>query len=152
MRRLVERHGAKLNATFTPSKIDMLYACCDNTFDVDVAEYIYGKMSQAQPPSWTVSSRSKMSARAYYGIYILWWMTGKPHFVGKRLRAFYGSTLLHDMVQEGHLSRVKWLLEKGADPKIKNHGGETPLTIAQRLGYGALAKFWASTESCLCEL
>jgi hypothetical protein len=89
-----------------------------------------------------------MSASAYYGILALFWMTGKPHFVGKRLRAFYGSTLLHDVVHDGSLSAVKWLLERGADSAIKNHEGETPLTIARKLGYDAIAELLASTENC----
>jgi ankyrin repeat protein len=75
-------------------------------------------------------------------------VTGKPHFLGTRLRAFYRSTLLHDVVREGKISCVKWLLEKGADPKIKNHEGETPVTIAQNSGYVAIAKLLESTEDC----
>jgi ankyrin repeat protein len=76
-------------------------------------------------------------------------MTGKPRFVGRRLRAFYRSTLLHDAVQEGNLSCVKWLLEIGADPRMKNHEGESPLMIAQRLGYVGISKLLASSAAKL---
>jgi len=148
VRRLIERHGAKLSTTFTPCKIDLLHSACHNAFDVEIAEYVYDKMIHVHPSSWTVSSKSTMSASTYYGVRLLWWMTGKPRFVGRRLRAFYRSTLLHDAVQEGNLSCVKWLLEIGADPRIKNREGENPLTIAQKLGYNGIGKLLASTDRC----
>jgi hypothetical protein len=153
VRRLIERHGAKLSTTFTPCKLDMLHACGGHMCEVDLeaAEYIYHKMSQAQPESWTVSSRSNMPAGVYYGILLLWWMTGKPHFAGIRLRTFYRSTLLHHAVHEGNLSCVKWLLKMGADPTIRNHGGESPITIAQKLGHVGIGKLLASTEHAQTE-
>ena len=53
-------------------------------------------------------------------------MAGEPHFVGKRLRAFYDSSSLHDTGHQGSLSYFTWLLEIVANPEIKKYESETP--------------------------
>ena len=47
----------------------------------------------------------------------------------------HGFTSLHCAAQQGHVPIVKLLLENGASPDITNNNGQTPLAIAQRLGY-----------------
>uniref|UniRef100_A0A915EUG7 Ankyrin n=1 Tax=Ditylenchus dipsaci TaxID=166011 RepID=A0A915EUG7_9BILA len=44
-------------------------------------------------------------------------------------------TPLHQAAQQGHNNVVRYLLEHGASPNSKTMSGQTPLSIAQRLGY-----------------
>ncbi|VDO97194.1 unnamed protein product [Soboliphyme baturini] len=46
-----------------------------------------------------------------------------------------GYTPLHQAAQQGHAIIVKLLLEYGASPNVVNSAGQTPLAIAQKLGY-----------------
>lgn len=43
-----------------------------------------------------------------------------------------GNTLLHKAVEEGDLMRVRELIRKGADVKLENKNGQTPLSIAAK--------------------
>ena len=55
----------------------------------------------------------------------------------------FGNTLLHSAVVSGDMREVQKLLAAGADPRIANRAGQTPLRVAAILGhdkiYGALA-------------
>jgi len=55
----------------------------------------------------------------------------------------FGNTLLHGAVISGDLREVRRLLAAGADPRIANRDGKTPLQAAAILGhsklYGVLA-------------
>jgi ankyrin repeat protein len=46
----------------------------------------------------------------------------------------FGNTLLHTAVISGDTREVKRLLAAGADPRIRNREGRTPLEIAEMLG------------------
>jgi ankyrin repeat protein len=50
----------------------------------------------------------------------------------------FGNTLLHGAVASGDLREVKRLLSAGADPRIANRDGRTPIEVAVLLGYPAL--------------
>ena len=56
----------------------------------------------------------------------------------------FGNTLLHSAVAGGDLTEVQRLLAAGADPRIANREGDTPLRVAVILGhdeiYRALAQ------------
>jgi ankyrin repeat protein len=45
----------------------------------------------------------------------------------------FGNTLLHGAVVSGDAREVRRLLAAGADPKIRNRDGRTPLQVAQML-------------------
>jgi ankyrin repeat protein len=45
----------------------------------------------------------------------------------------FGNTLLHGAVVSGDAREVKRLLAAGADPKIRNRDGRTPLQVALTL-------------------
>jgi len=47
----------------------------------------------------------------------------------------FGNTLLHSAVVSGDLREVQKLLAAGADPRIANRQGQTPLRVAAILGY-----------------
>lgn len=46
----------------------------------------------------------------------------------------FGNTLLHGAVMSGDAREVKRLLDAGADPRIRNREGRTPLEVAEMLG------------------
>ena len=56
----------------------------------------------------------------------------------------FGNTLLHSAVVSGDEREVRKLLAAGADPRIANREGQTPLRVAAILGheaiYGLLAR------------
>jgi ankyrin repeat protein len=47
----------------------------------------------------------------------------------------FGNTLLHTAVISGDLTEVRKLLAAGADPRITNREGQTPLRVAVILGH-----------------
>ena len=47
----------------------------------------------------------------------------------------FGNTLLHSAVAGGDLNEVQRLLAAGADPRIANREGHTPLRVAVLLGH-----------------
>ena len=47
----------------------------------------------------------------------------------------FGNTLLHSAVAGGDLHEVQRLLAAGADPRIANREGDTPLRVAVILGH-----------------
>ncbi|CAH8436575.1 unnamed protein product [Schistosoma curassoni] len=50
-----------------------------------------------------------------------------------------GATPLHKAAGQGHLKIIQWLRENGADPKLRNELGESPVDVARRYGQlGAL--------------
>jgi ankyrin repeat protein len=55
---------------------------------------------------------------------------GNPNYQGP-----FGNTLLHGAVVSGDLREVKRLLAAGADPRIANRDGKTPVQAAELLGY-----------------
>jgi ankyrin repeat protein len=55
---------------------------------------------------------------------------GNPNYQGP-----FGNTLLHGAVVSGDLREVKRLLAAGADPRIANRDGKTPVKAAELLGY-----------------
>jgi len=58
---------------------------------------------------------------------------GNPNYQGP-----FGNTLLHGAVVSGDLREVKRLLAAGADPRIANHDGKTPVQAAALLGYARI--------------
>ena len=59
--------------------------------------------------------------------------TGNPNYQGP-----FGNTLLHGAVVSGDIREAKRLLAAGADPRIPNRDGKTPLQVAVILGHGEL--------------
>ena len=55
---------------------------------------------------------------------------GNPNYQGP-----FGNTLLHGAVVSGDMREVKRLLAAGADPRIANRDGKTPVQAAELLGY-----------------
>jgi ankyrin repeat protein len=55
---------------------------------------------------------------------------GNPNYQGP-----FGNTLLHGAVVSGDVSEVERLLAAGADPRIANRDGHTPLRVAALLGH-----------------
>ena len=47
----------------------------------------------------------------------------------------FGNTLLHSAVVSGDVREVERLLSAGADPRIANREGQTPLRVAAILGH-----------------
>jgi ankyrin repeat protein len=65
---------------------------------------------------------------------------GKMHRMTHALRnpnyqGPFGNTLLHSAVVSGDINEVQRLLAAGADPKIANRNGQTPLRVAVILGH-----------------
>lgn len=60
-------------------------------------------------------------------------MTGNPNYQGP-----FGNTLLHGAVISDDIQEVERLLAAGADPKIANRDGATPLRVAAILGHREL--------------
>ena len=58
---------------------------------------------------------------------------GNPNYQGP-----FGNTLLHGAVVSGDLREVKRLLAAGADPRIANRDGKTPVQAAVLLGYAKI--------------
>ena len=58
---------------------------------------------------------------------------GNPNYQGP-----FGNTLLHGAVVSGDLREVKRLLAAGADPRIANRDGKTPVQAAELLGYARI--------------
>jgi ankyrin repeat protein len=55
---------------------------------------------------------------------------GNPNYQGP-----FGNTLLHGAVVSGNLREVKRLLAAGADPRVGNRDGKTPVQAAKLLGH-----------------
>lgn len=51
----------------------------------------------------------------------------------------YGNTELHLAVLKGYANSVRWLLEHGANPNLKNDDGHTPLYLACKHGQRSIA-------------
>ena len=58
---------------------------------------------------------------------------GNPNYQGP-----FGNTLLHGAVVSGDMREVKRLLAAGADPRIANRDGKTPVQAAALLGYAKI--------------
>jgi ankyrin repeat protein len=58
---------------------------------------------------------------------------GNPNYQGP-----FGNTLLHGAVVSGDLREVRRLLAAGADPRIANRDGKTPVQAAAILGYAKI--------------
>ena len=58
---------------------------------------------------------------------------GNPNYQGP-----FGNTLLHGAVVNNDVKEVRRLLAAGADPRIANREGRTPLQAARLLGHPAL--------------
>ena len=52
----------------------------------------------------------------------------------------FGNTLLHSAVADGDIGEVRRLLEAGADPRIANREGHTPLRVAVLLGHDDICR------------
>ncbi len=50
----------------------------------------------------------------------------------------FGNTLLHGAVLSNDRNEVERLLSAGADPRIANREGRSPLQVAQMLGHAEL--------------
>jgi len=51
-----------------------------------------------------------------------------------------GWTLLHHAAQQGDREQVESLLERGAEPAVKNDRGQSPADVARGLGHDAIAE------------
>ena len=58
---------------------------------------------------------------------------GNPNYQGP-----FGNTLLHGAVASGDVREARRLLAAGADPRIRNRDGKTPLQAAAILGHADL--------------
>jgi ankyrin repeat protein len=58
----------------------------------------------------------------------------------------FGNTLLHSAVAGGDLGEVHRLLAAGADPRIANRDGHTPLRVAAILGHDAIYRVLESRD------
>lgn len=56
----------------------------------------------------------------------------------------FGNTLLHGAVVSGDLDEVRRLLAAGADPRIANRDGRTPLHAAALLGHAHIEELLRS--------
>ena len=52
----------------------------------------------------------------------------------------FGNTLLHSAVADGDIGEVRRLLEAGADSRIANREGHTPLRVAVLLGHDDICR------------
>ena len=57
----------------------------------------------------------------------------------------FGNTLLHGAVVSGDLDEVRRLLAAGADPRIPNRDGRTPLQAAALLGHSHIEQLLRGT-------
>ena len=55
----------------------------------------------------------------------------------------FGNTLLHSAAADGDIAEVQRLLEAGADPRIANREGHTPLRVALLLGHDDICRVLA---------
>lgn len=58
----------------------------------------------------------------------------------------FGNTLLHSAVLSGDIHEVKRLLDAGADPRIANREGHTPLRVAVLFGHAAIYDLLAKPQ------
>jgi ankyrin repeat protein len=59
----------------------------------------------------------------------------------------FGNTLLHGAVVSGDVAEVQRLLAAGADPRIANREGKTPLHAAAILGHARIEQLLRSNVS-----
>ena len=59
----------------------------------------------------------------------------------------FGNTLLHTAVAGGDLGEVHRLLAAGANPRIANREGQTPLRVAAILGHHDIYRALAATPA-----
>jgi len=57
------------------------------------------------------------------------------HMANLNTQGPFGNTLLHSAVASNDLKEVRRLLKAGADPRIVNRDGQTPLRVAAILGH-----------------
>lgn len=58
-----------------------------------------------------------------------------------------GYTPLMDASKKGHIEKIRWLLEHGADVNIKDNEGKTALDIAQTKGFTEIADLLAKAQT-----
>ena len=63
---------------------------------------------------------------------------GNPNYQGP-----FGNTLLHGAVLSNDRQEIERLLAAGADPRIPNREGRTPIQVAMLLGYPGLYELLA---------
>jgi len=64
----------------------------------------------------------------------------------------FGNTLLHSAVVSGDVREVERLLSAGADPRIANREGQTPLRVAAILGHHVIYGLLAAPQDHLEQL
>lgn len=65
---------------------------------------------------------------------------GSESFLMLALAGMEGARPLHTAVSNDNVAVVELLLERGADPRIQNKFGQTPLDIAQKRGQARISK------------
>ena len=58
----------------------------------------------------------------------------------------FGNTLLHTAVADGEIDEVRRLLEAGANPRLANREGHTPLRVAVLLGHDDICRVLVETR------
>ena len=71
---------------------------------------------------------------------------GNPNIQGP-----FGNTLLHSAVTSGDIKEVRRLLAAGADPRIANREGQTPLRVAVLLGHDDIYQVLAAPRDAHLE-
>jgi ankyrin repeat protein len=63
----------------------------------------------------------------------------------------FGNTLLHSAVMSNDVQEVRRLLAAGADPRIANREGQTPLRVAAILGHDDIHRTLSATRDAHVE-
>ena len=63
----------------------------------------------------------------------------------------FGNTLLHSAAADGDVGEVRRLLAAGADPRITNREGHTPLRVAVLLGHDDICRVLADQHEAHVE-
>jgi len=124
-----------------PCQVDSLWAACSSdSFDAEVAEYIYAKARTLLPAAQILGLRYSMSLYMFIKIRLLTLLGVKLNPIDEFFLYWYQWSRLHSAVYEGRLPVCRWLLEKGLDPTTKDYHGRTPLMIAQEFGSVEICK------------
>ncbi len=125
---LVQKHNADIHAVDKMWATPLNYAAYSGkTEAVDCLVGLGASVNEAK--GWGESPLHS-AARSGSVPVIQWLIANRANIVSKSSWNGRDDTVLHEVARRGHKDAISCLLSAGADPRVPNNKGETPLSVA----------------------